>query len=247
MGIMKSVSLGLMIVLAMLMGVTCIKADSLLVDRGLPTNNLNNAAGDDRSNVAWAFADYISNDYWIVGDTFTNTSSSNWFINTITLWTVGRTDLAILRGGIAGSTVGIITDATYGDLSASTYQVPSGSMITMHQVDFAVDITLGPGLTYCFFLDGTGSAQTVVPFAHASNAGLSGSPQQGSDDLMLYAQVINGSVKSDSIGTWTSKGYGWDKASDVNVQVYGRVPEPGSILLLSMGIGMLGLAGWRKK
>ena len=92
---------------------------TLLVDRGLPTANLNNAAGADRSNVAWAFTQYTSSDYWIVGDTFQNTSSQTWSINSIRLWTVGQTDTAILRGGIDGSTIGIISDATYADPSSS--------------------------------------------------------------------------------------------------------------------------------
>jgi hypothetical protein len=219
---------------------------SLLVDRGLPTANLNNAAGADRANVSWAFTEYTSSDYWLVGDTFQNTSSETWSINSIRLWTVGRTDTAILRGGVVGSTIGIISDATYADPSSSLYQGSSGSYITMHQVDFAVSILLAPGQTYNFFLDGSG-AQTgiVVPFVHASNAALSGSPQDGADDTMLYAEVLNGIVDPLSVGTWTSLGYGWDKASDVNVQVFGTVvPEPttmiaGVLLLLPFGASTL--------
>ena len=47
------------------------------------------------------------------------------------------------------------------------------------------------------FLDGPGTGELdqngnpiVVPFSHASNAALSGSPQDGSDNLMLYAEVV---------------------------------------------------------
>jgi hypothetical protein len=116
----------------------------------------------------------------------------------------------------------------------------------MHQVDFTVNITLAVGQTYDFFLDGSGSeAGIVVPFVHASNAALSGSPQAGSDDLMLYAEVLNGVVDPSSVGTWTSLGGGWDKPSDVNVQVYGTVvPEPttmiaGALLLLPFGASTL--------
>ena len=223
---------------------------ALLVDRGLPTANLNNAAGPNRSNVAWAFTAYTSPNYWLVGDTFTNTSSDTWVITGVRLWTVGQTDTTVLRGGIAGSAIGIITDATYADPSASLYQGSSGSMIAMHQIDFAVNITLGVGQTYQFFLDGSGSATagqgTSVPFVHASNAALSGSLQDGADNLMLYANVVNGIVDPSSIGTWSSLGDGWDKASDVNVQVYGQpVPEPGTMMLL--GSGLIGLAGYGRK
>jgi len=223
----------------------------LLVDRGLPTENLNNAAGADRSNVAWAFTQYTSSDYWLVGDTFQNTSSQTWSINSIRLWTVGQTDTAILRGGIDGSTIGIISDATYADPSSSLYQGSSGSYIAMHQIDFAVNIILAPGQTYDFFLDGSGAeAGIIVPFVHASNAALSGSPQDGADNLMLGAEVVNGVVDPLSVGTWTSDanvagGQGWDKASDVNVQVFGTpVPEPttmiaGALLLLPFGASTL--------
>ena len=224
----------------------------LLVDRGLPTANLNNDAGANRANVSWAFTEYTSPAYWVVGDTFQNTSSQAWSINQITLWTVGETDTARLWGGVDGSSIGIvgssysITGATYA--GGSTYQGSSGSYINMYQLNFAVNITLAPGQVYDFFLDGTGSGDgTTVPFVHASNAALSGSPQAGSDDLMLYAEVVNGSVDSGSIGTWSplDPPAAWDKTSDVNVQVFGTpVPEPttmlaGALLLLPFGASTL--------
>ena len=45
---------------------------SLVVDRGLPTANLNNAAGADRSNVAWSNGnDWVSGDSFTVGSAWT--------------------------------------------------------------------------------------------------------------------------------------------------------------------------------
>lgn len=45
-----------------------------LVDRGLPTANLNNASGANRSNVAWVDGRYPT-PHVLLGDTFQNTSS----------------------------------------------------------------------------------------------------------------------------------------------------------------------------
>lgn len=236
-----------MFVFAGLAGTTGANA-TLLVDRGLPDTNLNNSAGANRSNVAWVFGGYAPADYWIVGDTFTNTGSQTWAIDTIRLWTVGTTSTAALWGGIDGSTIGLvsgsgaISGATYAD--GSSYQGSSGAYITMHQIDFAVSILLAPGQTYDFFLDGSGG-NYVVPFVHASNAALSGSPQDGANDLMLEANVVGGSIVS--VGAWTSLNYGWDKASDVNVQVFGAVPEPTTYAMLVLGLGLLGFMRRRRK
>lgn len=227
---------------------SAVLASPILVDRGLPTANLNNAAGADRSNVAWVFPPSSATDYWLVGDTFTNTSSQNWLIDLIRLWAVGPATTAVLYGGVGNSAVNVVsTGAVSGPVTyagGSTYQGSGGNPVDMFQLDFAVNLALAPGETFNFFLDGTGG-RNVIPFAHASNAARSGSPQQGADGLMLEANVVNGAVVPGSIGPWSSQGYGWDKASDVNVQAFGQVPEPSSIAL--MGAALLGAAAARHR
>ena len=134
---------------------------------------------------------------------------------------------------------------TYADLS--TYQGYSGGYSSLYQVDFSVNIALGAGQTYDFFLDGTGNPTYTVPFVHASNAALSGSPQDGADNAMLYGEVVSGSFNQASVGSWSSLGDGWDKASDVNVQVFGSVPEPATYALLLPGLGLLAFVTRRRK
>ena len=223
-------------------------AAPILVNRGLPTINLNAAAGADRSNVAWAFANFTSNDYFVVGDSFRNTSSQTWAIDSIRLWTVGLTESAVLRGLTGGSSLGTIANATYPDPASSLYGAKG---LALYQIDFAVNFLLAPGETYSFFLDGAGSAAagqgTSVPFAHASNAGLSGSPQDGADDLILYARILDGILDPLNVGGInTAVGGWWDKSSDLNVQVFGNaIPEPATLSLL--GFGLLGLAAIRRR
>lgn len=55
-----------------------------VVDRGLPTANLNNAAGANRSNVAWDFQGYG----WFAGDDFTIAGTGKYKIDSITFWLV---------------------------------------------------------------------------------------------------------------------------------------------------------------
>jgi hypothetical protein len=215
---------------------------TLLVDRGLPTANLNNVNGSSRANVAWAFGS-DSTGSWLTGDTFKNTASANYYIDTIRVWTVGGSTSGLqLWGGLDGSTgsaIGLISSTyaiaptTYS--GGASYQGYSGSFIQMYEVDFAVNVTLAAGQSYDFFVGGTGSDYT---FAHASNHALSGSPQDGADDQMLYIAVNGGSAVDGTLGTWSSAtpGWGWDKASDINVQVVGTVPDAASTL------GMMGFA-----
>jgi hypothetical protein len=134
-------------------------ATTMLVDRGLPVANLNNAAGVNRSNVDWGTESGVT----LMGDTFANTSTSFWAISTIRVWTDGLVatppENLALWGGVNGvgsfslvSSAYVRTPTTY--VGGSGYQASGGSFYDLFQVDFAVNVMLAPGQVFSFFLDG---------------------------------------------------------------------------------------------
>jgi hypothetical protein len=234
----------------------------LVFDRGLPTANLNNAAGGDRSNVAWAFGNPSGSppSNYFVGDDFSfGTVGQTYQITDLRVWIVGTGTTPLsdifntltLMGGLespATPTTGSINDistvdtsgdpnvniqlATYAD--GETYQGTYGSSIDMWQVDFTnLNWTVQGGTLYAFFVGATPGTDYFGdgPFLSASNAALSGSPQQGADNLMWYLGQDASTGAINDIGQWDSNGGGWDKSSDVNVELF-ATPEPSSILFL---------------
>jgi len=87
---------------------------------------------------------------------------------------------------------------------------------------------------------------------HASNAALSGSPQDGADNQYL---VFDSTTLADPFVFNSDPNFdgGFDKSSDINVQVFGSarngaaVPEPASFLLLGTLIAASGLAVRKKR
>lgn len=83
----KDVNLRVCLLAALILGVSGGAHATLVVDRGLPDSNLNNAGGGDRSNVAWGFnGDYLAGDDFSLGAL---NPGQAWQIDQLTLWAVG--------------------------------------------------------------------------------------------------------------------------------------------------------------
>lgn len=221
---------------------------TLVVDRGLPQANLNSASGDYRSNIRWSLYDsgFIGDDFTV------GTVGESWAIDTIRLWTVpgvNATDPDHLgdfyqdvrlyvgneEGGVTPSMTGLlkpgsdqisnpnilIADAT------GTGVVPYedfGSNMRVWQIDFTkLNLTVPGGVKVRFGAWGLGrpvpgkADKTYAWFNAASNAPLAIAKQEGADGEMLLF-TSGGKFKS----TFDGKGAGWDKSSDINVQVFGH-------------------------
>jgi len=225
------------------------------VDRGLPTDNLNNAAGPDRSNVAWSLGAGE-----LTGDTFSiGAPGEKWIITEVKTWNIGHlgmkfgdefSDITLFLGDsdIAPVATGTIspgsnidsnpnikhTKVKYSDGSNYESQTP-GSFRQLWLDDFKnLHVQIDGGQTYYFAVDGTSPSYSW--FNHASNAALSGSPQDGSDDLYVGWDSSDLSTPNTCDSGAPAGGFcdgGWDKSSDINVQIYakqkaGPPPPPGT-------------------
>jgi hypothetical protein len=221
---------------------------ALLVDRGLPQANLNNAAGDYRSNVRWSLYDS-----GFLGDDFTvGAVGEHWVIDTVRVWTVPGAkeidpehlgdfyqDVRLYFGGTDESLSPIVTGLlTSGSDQASNANIlisdataagvvpydDFGTNMRVWQIDFTqLDLNVEGGVKYRFGAWGLGrpvsneAGKTHPWFNVATNAPLAAVSQDGADgQLLLFTS--GGKFKS----AFNGKGAGWDKASDINVQVLGH-------------------------
>ena len=237
-------------------------AQTLLFDRGLPTANLNNVAGANRSNVAWGepAAGEQTPSTESVGENFTLSAPS--VIGTIQVWVIdngtgGAPSASSYQLWLgtdstpgAGSTASVadiatstsVTQVTYSN--SSNYQNSDGTFSDIYQVDFTgLDLSESAG-TYAFSVSGLSETGQLTPYLSASNAALGGSDQIAGNDV-LYGFDNTGAMD-------TKNGYPanlsalWDKSSDVNVQVF-DAPEPASMAILGVGVFALGAIRRRRR
>jgi hypothetical protein len=217
-------------------------ADSaLVVDRGLPQTNLNNASGPVRSNVRWGYQQH-----GFLGDDFTiGAAGEHWVIDAIRTWAVpGAAEFNLPHlgdyfkdvrlhfgtGDLTPVATAQLAEGSDDTTSANVRISDSGAMpyddfgtpLRVWQIDFTnLNLQVDGGVVYRFGVWGNGrpvpghDGKTFMWYNHASNAGLSGARQDAADGNMLRFDAA-GRFE----GSFTAKGNGWDKAADINVQVF---------------------------
>src|SRR5271157_2161852 len=110
----------------LLLAMPAVAADSVLVvDRGLPQNNLNNTSGAARSNVRWGW-----HDHGFLGDDFTiGAPGEQWVIDAIRTWVVpGRSEATAARLGDFYQDVRLYLGISSADLTpVATAQLAEGT------------------------------------------------------------------------------------------------------------------------
>ena len=207
----------------------------VIFERALPTANLNDAAGANRSNIAWAPGDST----YILGDDFTLASDS--VVNSLSVWEVSNNGIPTTEFGSLSLYAGAdphlsLISSIYSSslVSGYQYQGSSGAFYDVYKITFSgLNWSVPGGVLYDFGIGATPGTQSSL-YLHGSNAALSGSTQDGADGLYLgftgppytLAYVID------------SNGNGWDKSSDINVEI--AVPETATTFgLLAIGAGAL--------
>ena len=215
----------------------------LLVNRGLPTANLNDGFGN-ASNTSFGFQSPV-----MAGDTFSIGSSGQTYnLSQITVWAVGEPSIPTsLYGGYT---------ADPGDIKQISSSILSDTVVTyaggvpyydgtyaLHQVTFQVNMPLSGGKDYYFFVNGSPDPYGYTPFVHGSNALLSGSQQDGSDGYFYAYDPTTGSIYLENAALGL-----WDKSADLNVLVSGsQLPEPSTVLLIGLGLAGLAVSGKFRK
>ncbi|MCX6585616.1 MAG: hypothetical protein NTX13_03415 [Acidobacteria bacterium] len=215
---------------------------ALVVDRGLPQANWNNAAGvAERSNVRWTLYEqgFVADEFRL------GEPGEKWVVDRIRVWAVpGAKGVDPAALGDFYSRVQLFAGPAEGDLQAiaSADLAPGssegsakvrilngvmegaplyddfGAHYRIWQLDFEnLEFAAEGGRTYRFGSLGTGR-EGQAWFTHGANAAKSASRQDGADGkLFLY----------DTAGKFASEyvagGETWNKTADLNVQVFAHL------------------------
>lgn len=219
---------------------------ALVVDRGLPQSNLNNAAGAARSNVRLsAQADVFMGDDFTIG-----APGEKWVVDTIRVWSVPGwgappplylgdyyQDARLYFGGpgrdlspvvtaklTAGSDETVdpnvkITEAT---AHGAQFYDDFGQPLRIWQVDFQrLNLTAEGGVKYSFGVWGMGrpsaaDAGKTYLWFNHASNAALSGARQDGADGRILEFDASGRYRSDL----TMEGNGWDKPADINVQVF---------------------------
>lgn len=236
-----------------------------IFSRPLPVSNLNNAAGANRSNIAWVSGQSAPPDYYILGDNFS--LPSNTTVQTLTVWTVANNDFVSgmsspsleyvqirLYGGLASGPLSLLS-TTYSSqlvtyVGGQDYQGSSGTFYPIYALTFdALNWNVTGNTLYNFAVDAIVTNSNYTFTLHASNSFYSGNVQEGADAYIMYFRQNGADFVFDSFcdtGNQIDCG-GHTLPTDINVLLGDStaIPEPSTIVLT--GLGALALLGFRRR
>jgi hypothetical protein len=232
--------------LALTLAVPLFAQSELVVDRGLPKINLNNASGPVRSNVRWG-----NHEEGFLGDDFKiGAPGERWVIDSIRTWTVPGTqahhpdhlgdayqDVRLYFGSAAKDLTPVAAGgfAEGGDASDNTNIVATeatqngeiayddfGASLRVWQLDFTgLNLTVKGGETYRFGVWGLGRAipgEDGKKFMWYNHASNAALSGGKQDGADGTMLIFDGAGRFQE--RFQAKGAGWDKEADINVQVF---------------------------
>jgi len=220
----------------------------LVVDRGLPVKNLNDGAGAvARANVRWSWYEtgFVGDDVaigspgerWVIdrvkvwnvpgGKAIGDPDFLGDLYKDVRLYfggSEGLTPVAVgelARGSNQPANAHIaISEARTSDGEYAYYE-DFGATVRVWEIEFSdLNLAVAGGASYTFGAFGLGrpepGGEGLYPwYNHASNAGLGAAPAQGADDQVRLVKA-----SGQSADVFVSQGKGWNKNSDINVQVF---------------------------
>ena len=218
----------------------------LVVDRGLPQANLNNASGTARSNVRWGL-----HDDGFLGDDFTvGAPGERWVIDSVRVWSVPGTsaakpahlgefyqDVRLYIGGASND----LTPVSTAQLSADSDEISNpnvhiteatqagalmyddfGTPLRIWQVEFTnLNLNVQGGARQRFGVWGNGRA---VPgsdgktYMWYNHASNAALSGTRQDGADGEMLLFDGAGRSED--SFKAEGNGWDKSADINIQVF---------------------------